>query len=180
MLVLCTLALQGLAQPTKITWPEAYLPETAKFFVHNEIDVNAPPEAVWELLVEAAAWPTWYEGAEDVEITPANDGRLHAGSSFTWKTMGLRFTSDVNVFEPPYRLDWESKKKSIQGYHAWLIIPTETGCRVITDESQKGWLTFLEKTFQPNKLKRLHDAWLGKIKEKAEASAPPLSTATNP
>ena len=57
-------------------------------------------------------------------------------------------------------------------YHAWLILPTETGCKVITDESQNGWLTFFEKTFQPKKLKKLHDVWLTELKKKAEASKP--------
>lgn len=67
-----------------------------------------------------------------------------------------------------YALRIRSEKKSIKGYHAWLIIPTETGCRLISDESQHGWLTFMEKTFQPQKLERLHDVWLAAIKAKAE------------
>lgn len=82
--------------------------------------------------------------------------------------MGLNFVSTVKEFEPPYRLSWESKKRSIQGYHAWLIIPTTTGCLVITDESQNGWLTFFEKTFQGKKLKHLHDVWLLELKKRAE------------
>ncbi len=34
----------------------------------------------------------------------------------------------------------------------WLIIPTEYGCKLITDESQNGWLTFFEKLFQGKNL----------------------------
>lgn len=82
--------------------------------------------------------------------------------------MGLSFRSTIKEFEPYRLLAWESVKKSIQGYHVWLIIPTASGCRVITDESQNGWLTFLEKTFQRKKLKRLHDVWLTELKRKAE------------
>ena len=72
---------------------------------------------------------------------------------------------------PASRLSWESRKKSIKGYHAWLILPTENGCKLITQESQYGWLTFFEKLFQPNKLRKLHDVWLAEIKNKAELQA---------
>ena len=82
--------------------------------------------------------------------------------------MGLDFESAVKEFIAPSRLSWESRKKSIKGYHAWLIIPTEKGCKLITEESQHGWLTFFEKVFQPNKLRKLHDVWLNEIKIKAE------------
>lgn len=154
--------------PYSINWPSEYLPEDAKFFVHNEIDIQAAPQKVWELLIQAEIWPDWYEGASEVNIQNSETGILDSGAVFTWKTMGLDFESTILEFEPYTRLGWESNKKSIQGYHAWLIIPTETGCRLITEESQKGWLTFFEKTFQPNKLRKLHDIWLANIKAKAE------------
>lgn len=120
------------------------------------------------LLVDAEAWPEWYEGASNVVITSSETTVLEKESIFQWNTMGLAFESTVKEFEVPFRLSWESKKKSIQGYHAWLIIPTATGCRVITDESQNGWLTFFEKTFQRKKLRRLHDVWLRELKKKSE------------
>ncbi|MBX2914016.1 MAG: SRPBCC domain-containing protein [Cyclobacteriaceae bacterium] len=150
-----------------VNWPTGYEPGKSKFFVHNEIEIAATPEKVWAILVEAVAWPNWYEGAHDVVVS-GNATALQQNSVFTWKTMGLHFTSTIKEFEPQLRLSWESKKKSIQGYHAWVIIPTATGCRVITDESQNGWLTFFEKTFQGKKLKRLHDVWLTELKKKSE------------
>lgn len=153
----------------KINWPTAYEPSKSKFFVHNEIEVNAPPQVVWEILMAAESWPEWYKGAQNVVVRPGSNGVLKENSVFTWKTMGLDFESTVKEFVPHSRLSWESKKKSIQGYHAWLIVPTESGCKVITDESQNGWLTFFEKIFQPNKLRKLHDVWLLEIKRRAEA-----------
>ncbi len=152
----------------QINWPTEYDPDKSKFFVHNVIEIGAPAEKVWNILLEAEAWPIWYAGARDVSILTSEKPSLEADSKFTWKTMGLHFESAIKEFDAPYRLSWESRKKSIQGYHAWLIIPTDKGCRVITDESQNGWLTFFEKTFQRKKLKRLHDVWLTELKAKAE------------
>jgi uncharacterized protein YndB with AHSA1/START domain len=166
-----------LAQPSAaphlqtIHWPAEYEPAKTNFFVHNEIEVNAPPEYVWDLLMRAEEWPDWYEGAKNVRLRAAQDSVLRADSVFSWQTMGLKFESTIRELEPPYRLSWESRKRSIQGYHTWLIVPTERGCRVITEESQRGWLTFFEKTFQPRKLHRLHDVWLSEIKKIAEARA---------
>jgi uncharacterized protein YndB with AHSA1/START domain len=152
-----------------IHWPAEYEPSKAKFFVHNRINVNASPEIVWELLIDAEKWPQWYNGASDLALQDTLSDKLGSGSVFTWRTMGLNFESTITEFVPYSRLSWESMKNSIRGYHAWLIIPTESGCTVITEESQFGWLTFFEKLFQPNKLRRLHDVWLEEIKRIAES-----------
>ena len=152
----------------EILWPEDYKPEESKFFVHNEIDIEASPESVWSVLIQADEWETYYEGASNLKLRDNTDGRLTENAVFSWKTMGLDFTSTIQEFEAPYRLSWESDKKSIRGYHAWLIIPTEKGCQLITSEAQHGFMTLLQKVFVPNKLERLHDEWLAQIKYKSE------------
>ncbi len=157
------------AVPGKINWPAEYIPEEATFFLHNSIDIKAPPQVVWDILVDAKSWSQWYEGASNVNV-PNESGRLSAGMEFTWKTMGQNLTTTVAEFEPPYRLGWDSRKNTLRAYHAWLIVPTETGCTVITEESQYGFLALMQKIFIPNKLHRLHDVWLAEMKARAELS----------
>ena len=153
----------------KINWPDNYKPEEAGFFVHNEIDIKASPQTVWNILVKAEDWPQWYEGASDVHIKSNTSGILEDKTEFSWKTMGQDFESTIiKEFQAPYRLSWEATKSNIRGYHAWLIIPTEDGCKVITSEAQHGFLTFMQKAFLPNKLRKLHDIWLDELKQKAE------------
>ncbi|MES2796598.1 MAG: SRPBCC family protein [Bacteroidota bacterium] len=152
----------------KINWPTVYEPSKSKFYVHNEIEINASPEIVWMFLIDALKWQSWYKGAKNVSFANAIDTVLQANSIFRWETMGLKFQSTVKQFEPNRLLAWESNKKQIQGFHVWLIVPTDKGCKVITDESQNGWLTFFEKTFQGKKLKNLHDVWLTALKKKSE------------
>ena len=156
---------------THINWPKEYQPEKATFRVSNQIEVSAPPETVWNILVKAEEWPKWYEGAFDVEILQSDTNTLGPKSSFNWNTMGLDFTSEIKEFRPPYRLSWESHRSIIQGYHAWLIVPTAKGSKVITEESQFGLLAYLQPIFVPNKLHRLHDIWLTELKRKAEKLA---------
>ncbi len=152
----------------EINWPEDYDPEDSKFFVHNEIDIEASPETVWEILINAVEWETYYEGASEFELAGNSDGKLKSDSEFSWKTMGLDFTSVIKEYEAPNRLAWESIRKDIRGYHAWLILPTPTGSKLITSEAQHGFMTLPQKVFIPKKLKGLHDIWLAEIKTKAE------------
>lgn len=163
-----TLAREALP-PDQIRWPAQYAPEDASFFVHNEREIAAPPEVVWAILAQADEWPRWYEGAEDVQVLGTSGGVLTASASFSWSTMGLDFTSTITEFVPPYRLSWESRKATIKGYHAWLIIPTATGCKVVTEESQYGFMTLMQKIFVPHDLHDLHDVWLAGLAAKAEA-----------
>lgn len=160
----------------EINWPAQYEPEGATFYVTNQIDIAASPQTIWDVLIEAESWPEWYEGAFNVEL-PRDATLLSDGIEFSWKTMGQNFTSEVIEFEPPYRLGWESRKSTIKGYHAWLITPIEGGSRLITDESQFGFLAVMQRMFMPNKLRNLHDVWLAEIKERAEAREAKISQA---
>jgi hypothetical protein len=70
---------------------------------------------------------------------------------------------------------WEVRRGNLTAYHAWVIVPTAKGCKLITPEAQNGFLTFLQKVFQPNKLLNLHEHWLEVIKARAENSNPKLT-----
>jgi uncharacterized protein YndB with AHSA1/START domain len=155
--------------PDQINWPAAYEPAKATFFVTNQIDIAAPPAVVWQILIDASAWENFYKGASDVTVEGSADGKLAPGAVLKWRTMDLDFASVVHEFEPPYRLAWESRRRDIQGYHAWLLIPTPAGTRLVTDESQFGFLARMQRWFLPNKLRLLHDEWLLQIKQRAEA-----------
>lgn len=152
-----------------IIWPQAFNPENSKFYVHNEIEINAQPQVVWGILINAKEWHTYYKGAQSpIEFVDTTAKTLQDGLKFNFHTMGLKFQPIINEFVPYERLAWTSRIKSIQGYHAWVIVPTANGCRLITAESQNGFLTFMQKVFQPKKLLKLHDEWLKLIKERAE------------
>ena len=39
------------SRSTSIDWPENYKPNKSKFYVENEIEINASPEIVWTIFV---------------------------------------------------------------------------------------------------------------------------------
>jgi hypothetical protein len=152
-----------------VVWPEEFNPEKAKWYVYNEIEINAKPEVVWNILIDAKKWHTFYDGAQSpVEYLDTTATTLKNGLKFKLHTMGQKFTPVMKEFVPNERMAWEVKAKNITGYHAWVIVPTANGCRLITPEAQNGFLTTMQKIFVPNKLLKLHDKWLRLIKERAE------------
>ena len=158
------------AQPysSQINWPEEYQPADADFYVHNKLQINATPEQIWELLIQAENWPDWYEGMTNVQVLDSKGGMIMENGNLKFSTMGQDFEAVIREFEPYSRLGWETINKDLRAYHAWLIIPNENGCMVITDEVQIGKLAKLQKVFLPNKLRKLHDQWLAGFDENSK------------
>ena len=70
-----------------IHWPCDVNPDRADLFAHNDIVVNAPADVIWNHLVRASAWPSWYSNASDVVVNAPN-GILGLGVTFDWITFG--------------------------------------------------------------------------------------------
>lgn len=152
-----------------IVWPDEFHPSTAKWYVYNEIEINVKPETVWNTLIDAQQWHLFYKGVQSpVTYFDTSALALRNNLQFNMHTMGLRLTPVVKEFVPNERLAWEVRRNNLTGYHAWVIVPTANGCRLITAEAQNGFLTTMQKIFQPNKLLKLHDAWLRVMKQHAE------------
>lgn len=160
----------------KIHWPEKFNPLVSDFYVHNEIEINASPEQVWKLLIKAKDWISWYDGIQNIKFEDTTQQRLSKNAKVFWNSMGQNLNNTVVEFVPYERLAWQFNEPRIQGHHAWLIIPTENGCRVITDESQTGRLAKLQRIFLPRKLMMQHDKWLRLLKQEAENNNPNFGT----
>jgi len=154
-----------------IRWPERYKPERTDVHVKNEIEIDAKPEVVWRWLVRAKLWPTWYSNSANVVIEGGGSD-LNAGSSFKWKTFGVNLNSKIEEFAPVERLAWTARGAGIDAYHSWLIEPTPSGCRVITEETQLGLLPWLNKAVRPNHMYRKHQEWLENLKARARTGPP--------
>ncbi len=153
----------------KINWPEGFKPSESDFFIHNEIDIKASPQVVWDIFINAAKWPELNKKAERIKLLNSPDGKLNSSSVFLWSPAG-KFTSTIKEFKPPYNVAWlgETDNKKITIYNAWMIIPTAEGCKVISDESQNGPKTKLEKIFAPNMVRKDLHNWLIRLKEQSE------------
>lgn len=160
-----------------IHWPEKYSPERTSVHAHNELDMPVDPGLIWPWLVRADLWPTWYSNSKDVAIE-GGEHELKLGTRFTWKTFGASLGSRVEEFLPDERLAWSARGTGIDVYHAWLIERTPSGCHVVTEENQNGFLARLSNSLRPGNMERYHQVWLENLLVKAKSGPPPAPHST--
>jgi uncharacterized protein YndB with AHSA1/START domain len=160
------------AGSASIRWPARFRPEQAPVHVRNESDIPVPPIRVWHWLVRASLWPSWYRNSSGVALEGGGPD-LSPGSRFRWKTFGVGLTSQVAEFLPPERLAWTGRSFGVDVYHTWLISVTSTGCHVLTEESQYGFLARLDHRLRPRRMASMHQVWLDSLRDRAAGGPPP-------
>jgi hypothetical protein len=70
------------------------------------------------------------------------------------------------------RIAWDARTAGLLAYHAWLIVPTAQGCRIITEETQYGVLARLGTWLMPQRMYRSHQHWLEQLDRVARSGMP--------
>ena len=156
-----------------IRWPAEYEPSSCPIHVRNELAMSAPVERVWAWLVRAQLWPGWYENSKNVRFLEGPPPDLGIGTRFRWTTFGVTIESRVREFVPYERLAWDAHSIGVHAYHAWLISKTPEGCRVLTEETQRGAIARLGSLLMPNRMHRFHQIWLEGLRDQAAKGMPP-------
>ncbi|WP_406149663.1 SRPBCC domain-containing protein [Streptomyces sp. NBC_01012] len=166
----------------KVNWPERYDPKVSALYALNDIDVKAPPEVVWKLLVDAENWWSWFPPEDQVKILGA-EPELAPGTTYSRVTVGFPMTLDVTEYEPFTRLSWattvDGDATGSSAYHGWVITPTAEGCHVLTEETQQGPF-FIEELGRknPGALYRYHQDWVERLARTAETEAATTAATT--
>ena len=63
----------------------------------GEIEIASEPEAVWDVLTDFAAWPSWNPDVKSM----AFEGGLAEGAEFRWKAGPGTITSTIRRVERP-------------------------------------------------------------------------------
>jgi Polyketide cyclase / dehydrase and lipid transport len=56
-----------------IKWPADTAPSRRPIHFTNELEVAVPPQAIWSLLVDPEAWPSFYPGVSHVQPLDGHD-----------------------------------------------------------------------------------------------------------
>lgn len=152
-------------------------PRNSPIYTLNDLHMSVPAYAVWEWLVRAPLWPTWYLNSRQVLILdgPYRD-RLGAGSRFSWRTSNTLWTTvetAVERCEPTAKLGWGGEAMGSHGYHSWLLVPEGEGCHVVTEECQAGLLPALGHRVLRRGLLKQHQRWLEGLERMAKQGPPP-------
>lgn len=151
-----------------IQWPKKYSPANCAVYVQNELQIPAPCERVWPWLIRADLWPQWYVNARNVEYQNQAERELRLGTQFRWKTFGVKVDSTVLEFVPFERIGWNAIGIGVDAYHAWLLEKNETGCLVLTEETQNGFLARIGHCLAPNRMHHYHQLWLESLQAQAQ------------
>jgi uncharacterized protein YndB with AHSA1/START domain len=158
-----------------VTFPPEHDPRVSALYALNEIDVNAPAELVWELLVDAEHWASYFPPENRIRIL-SGEPVLANGTRFHRVTVGHGMTSIVREFVPGRRLAWsttvDGDLTGSTAYHGWVVTPTQAGCHVLTEETLQGDF-YLEEIGRksPGALYAYHQDWVEMLGRAAEAKA---------
>lgn len=103
----------------------------------NEIEIDAPPERVWEVLANPECFDDWVVGAKDVrdadDTWPAVGSKLHHSSGVGPLTIDDE--TRVEASEPPQRLVLLAKLGAAGAFRVTLELrPTAGGTRLWMSE----------------------------------------------
>ena len=110
--------------------------------LHTEIQINASPEQVWEVLTDFASYPEWnpfmVAASGSPEVGQQLEVRMEPPGG-----MAATFRPSVTVADAPHRLEWLGKllfKGLFDGRHRFEIEATSGGTNLIQSEEFSGVL----------------------------------------
>ena len=113
--------------------------ERAPIVGASEIEISAPPEAVWEVLTAFERWPSWNQDVKSMAVR----GPIAPGTVFRWKAAPGTIKSTIQRVERPRVIAWTGKTLGIKAIHDWHLEPREGSTFVRTEESYEGLVTRL-------------------------------------
>ena len=82
-----------------VTWPYQYDPRRSAIYALNDVDVKAPPEVVWKLLVDAQNWSSYFPAEDQVKIL-TGEPELALGTKYSRVTVGFLMKLIVTEYVP--------------------------------------------------------------------------------
>jgi hypothetical protein len=130
----------------------------------GDIEIQAKPETVWDVLADIDNWPSWNPDVKEAKLT----GGLKVGSSFRWKAGPGTITSSLEQVDRPREIGWSGRTMGIIAVHVYRLEPRGEGTRVHTEESFDGLIARLLKGPTRRTLKKGIDGGLASLKAEAE------------
>ena len=108
----------------------------------TSIDIDASPDAIWEVLSDLPSYPSWNPFIRELR------GRLSTGERLELRMQpvggkAIRFRPTVLAAEPARELRWLGRLVMpgvLDGEHRFAIEPTATGSRLTHEERFSGVL----------------------------------------
>lgn len=141
--------------------------------VFTSLTIAAPPERVWSVLTDFAAYPQWNAVISKVRTD------LHAGAGIRFRikieaTPELRFAAKLTRCEPGRELAWRGGAPLVPslawGEHYFRLEPEPGGTRFTHGEHFGGLLAMVLRGKAHARVTRTYDSFNRALKARAEAS----------
>lgn len=110
--------------------------------IESSIDIDAPPEKVWSILMDFDAYPDWNPFITRIKGEQALGGKIEAYLSLS-ESKGMTFKPTVKVFDEGTELTWLGimfVPGLFDGRHTLRIEPRAGGSTFVHRESFTGLL----------------------------------------
>lgn len=131
----------------------------------GEIEIASEPEAVWDVLTDLAAWPSWNPDVKSM----AFEGGLAEGAEFRWKAGPGTITSTIRRVERPLLIGWTGKTLGMSAVHVYRLERRDGGTLVTTEESFDGPIARLARRPLRRMLAASLEGGLRALKTRVEA-----------
>lgn len=133
----------------------------------TRVTIQAAPEKVWEILVNAADYPAWNTTVERI------DGEISLGRKISVQTKanpGRAFPLDVATFEPPRTMVWTGGLPLglFKGERVFSLLPGNNATDFSMTETFNGLLSPLIEKSLPD-LQPAFDEFAACLKRRSEA-----------
>jgi hypothetical protein len=132
-------------------------------------DIDAAPDAVWQILADVEHWPDWTASMERIERL--DDGPLAVGSRAQVKQPKLP-TADFVVTDllPGASFEWTSKRVGMTSVGDHRISPNGSGSRVRLTFRMTGAFAPIVSAFSGKLIRNYVDTESAGLKKRAEAA----------
>jgi uncharacterized protein YndB with AHSA1/START domain len=117
--------------------------------------LDADRERVWEAIHDQKAWPSWWQGVEDVvELEPGDDDGLGSYSQLTWRSKlpyDLVFEARTTRVERPHLIEADANGE-LTGQGRWRLYEDGGTTLVIYEwnvHTTKAWMNLLAPLARP-------------------------------
>jgi hypothetical protein len=130
----------------------------------GEIRIDADPQAVFDVISDIHAWPSWIRDVRSVTIREP----VQPGTVFRWKAGPTSLTSTLEVVDRPREIGWTGTTMGIRAVHVFRFEADRGGTIARSEESWDGLLARVLKGYSRKTLEKAITRMLVDLKTETE------------
>ena len=139
--------------------------------VEKSIEVKAPAERIWSLMVKIESWPDFIPVVRSAKLVSGEPMARGSKMRFTPELGLIKVPLTVTIVEsdPPRRLAWGGGGPGVSAVHSFDLVEKDGKTTIISKESFTGFgVVFLRLAVSQKDLENLHVKWIEGLKQEAE------------